>query len=107
MSSACVYLGALWSSRLKYLKKTVSLKIYKKYNWQGAGSELAICTAHIEGCRAELRALRHHYALRVKIRLADFNLVPQIYTRSSSVIIHIHVPNTEQFAFYVCTYFPH
>ena len=92
---------------LEVLEENREFKNLQKYNWQGAGSELAICTAHIEGCRAELRALRHHYALRVKIRLADFNLVPQIYTRSSSVIIHIHVPNTEQFAFYVCTYFPH
>ena len=113
MSSVCVYLEALLSSCLKYLNKTMSLKIYKKYNWHSAGPELAICTARVEGCRAELRALLHplhHYALRVKIRLADVKLFSGytvISTWSSSVTIHIQVPNTEQYTFYVCTYFPH
>ena len=71
-----VYLEALPSSRLKYLNKVVSLKFYKKYNWQHAGTELAICTAHEEGRWAGPRVLLHalcHYTLWVKI-LADFNL---------------------------------
>ena len=71
-----VYLEALPSSRLKYLNKVVSLKFYKKYNWQHAGAELAICTAHEEGHWAGPRVLLHalcNYTLWVKI-LVDFNL---------------------------------
>ena len=62
-------------SRLRYLNKAVSSQIY---NWQYASTKLAICTAHIEGCQAGPRALLHalhHYAGRVKIILAHFNLV--------------------------------
>ena len=47
------------------------------YNWQCASTELAICTAHIDGCRAGPRALMHglhHHMLRVKTILAGFNL---------------------------------
>ena len=77
-----VYLEALPSSRLKYLNKVVSLKFYKKYNWQHAGAELAICTAREEGHWAGPRVLLHalcHYTLWVKI-LADFNLVVSTLT---------------------------
>ena len=75
--SACVYQGVLPSFRLRYMNKAMSLQIYKKYNWQQASAKLVICTAHIEGHRAGPRALLHalhHYALRAKIKLADFNL---------------------------------
>ena len=41
----------------------MSSQIYKKYNWQRASAELAICTARVEGCRVDARALLH--ALRV------------------------------------------
>ena len=71
-----VYLEALPSSRLKYLNKVVSLKFYKKYNWQHAGAKLAICTAREEGRWAGPRVLLHalcHYTLWVKI-FANFNL---------------------------------
>ena len=50
-------LGALPSSRLKYLNKAMSLKTYKKYNWEHAGPELGICTAHVEGCQAGPRVV--------------------------------------------------
>ena len=46
-------------------------------------TELAICTARIEGCRVEPRALLHalcHYTLRAKIILADFNLAVSTQT---------------------------
>ena len=74
---------AFLSSHLRYLNKAVSSQIYKKYNWQQASAELAICTARVEehhaGSRALLHALRH-YALRVKIMLADFNLAVSTLT---------------------------
>ena len=74
---ARIYQGALPSSRLRYLNNAVSLQIYKKYDWQRANVALAICTARVEGRRAEARALLHalhHYALRAKVILADFDL---------------------------------
>ena len=77
-----VYMEALPSSRLKYLNKVVSLKFYKKYNWQHTGAEVAICTAHEEGCWAGPRVLLHalcHYMLWVKI-FADFNLAVSTLT---------------------------
>ena len=68
----CVYQGALLVSRFRYLNKAASSQIYKKYNWQCASAELAICTC--EGApRVLLHALRH-YMLRIKMILADFNL---------------------------------
>ena len=52
--------------------------LHKKYNWQCASTELAICTARVEAPgMVEPRALLHalcHYALQAKIILADFNL---------------------------------
>ena len=74
-----VYMEALPSSRLKYLNKVVSLKFYKKYNWQHTGAEVAICTAHEGvGPRVLLHALCH-YMLWVKI-FADFNLAVSTLT---------------------------
>ena len=64
-----MYQEVLLYSHLKYLNKAV---IYKKYNWQCAGAELAICTACVEGPKALLHALRH--VLGAKILLVDFNL---------------------------------
>ena len=62
------------SSHLTYLNKAVSSQIY---NWLFASANLAISIDCIErhgaGPRVLLHALRH-YALRVKIILADFNL---------------------------------
>ena len=76
-----IYQGALPSSCLRYLSKALSLQLYKKYDWQHASAELAICTAHVEGCRAGLRALLH--ALRAKIILADlfWRFQPQLPNR--------------------------
>ena len=54
-----MYQGALPSSRLRYLNKAVSSQIYKKYNWQHTSIELAICTAHVKGCRAGPGVLLH------------------------------------------------
>ena len=55
----------------------MSSHVCKKYNWQRASVKLAICTACVEECwvgpRALLHAL-HHYVLRAKIMLVDFNL---------------------------------
>ena len=77
---ARIYQGALLSSRLRYLNNTVSLQIYKKYNWQCASVELTLCTAYMEGHwlgpRVLLHAL-HHYALWVEI---IFNLAVSIPT---------------------------
>ena len=59
------------------------LQIYKKYNWQHASAELAICTACVEGRQVEPRALLHalhHHTLQAKIILVDFNLVVSIQT---------------------------
>ena len=64
-------------SRLRFLNNAVSSQIYKKYNWQRASVELAVCITHIEGRQAGLRVLQHAlrlYALRTKIILVDFNL---------------------------------
>ena len=58
---ACDYQGALLSSHLRYWNKAISLQIYKKYYWQCASAELVICTAHIEECRVEPRALLHAF----------------------------------------------
>ena len=58
-------------------------QIYKKYNWQCASAELAICTAHVERRRVEPRVLLHalcHYALQAKIILVDFNLTVSTQT---------------------------
>ena len=56
----------------------MSSQIYKKYNWQRASAELAICTARVEGHQVEPRALlyalRHYARCRRKMILADFNL---------------------------------
>ena len=64
-----VYQEVLLYSHLKYLNKAVSLQIYKKYKWQCAGVELAICTDCVErhwvGQKALLHALCH--AVRAKI----------------------------------------
>ena len=67
----------------------MSLQIY---NWQCAGAELAICTAHVEGRqvrpRVLLRAL-HHYALPAKIILVDINLVVStLIIKLSNLIFH-------------------
>ena len=81
---ACVYVSGsvacrLWS-HLKDLNKVMSLQIYKKYNWQLACTELAICAAYILGHQArprvQLQALRHS----AKIILPDFNLPVSILT---------------------------
>ena len=69
-----MYQGVLPSSCFEYLNKAASLQIY---NWQHAGAELAISTAHVEGCKAGPRALLHalcHYTLQAKMILVDFNL---------------------------------
>ena len=69
-----VYHGVLPSS----LEKAVTSQIYKKDNWQCASAELDKCTARVEGCQAGPRVLLHtlhHYALRPKIILVDFNYV--------------------------------
>ena len=66
-------LGMLPSSRLRYLNKAVSLQTCKKYNWQCASAELAICTAHIEGCWVGPNCMYYiimHWG--VKITLPDF-----------------------------------
>ena len=59
-------------------------QIYKKYNWQCASTELAICTARVEvPGQVEPRVLLHalcHYALQTKIILADFNLAVSTQT---------------------------
>ena len=39
--------------------------LHKKYNWQRASTELAICTACIEGRRVEPRSLLHALSLCV------------------------------------------
>ena len=60
-----------------------SREFAKKYNWQRASGKLAICAARIEGSQAGPRALLHelhHYALRAKIILADFNLAVSTFT---------------------------
>ena len=73
-----VYQGVLPSSRLRYLNKTVSSQIYKKYNWQ--------CVSRVEGHRAGWGQERYsmyvlrHYALQAKIILADFNLAVSTLT---------------------------
>ena len=70
---APVYHGVLPSS----LEKAVTSQIYMKDNWQCASAELGKCTARVEGCQAGPRVLLHtlhHYALRPKIILVDFNL---------------------------------
>ena len=54
-----VYQGALPSSCLRYLNKSVSSQIYKKYNWQHVNDELAIRTACEKGRRTGPRALQH------------------------------------------------
>ena len=69
---ARVYQGALLSSRFKYLNKAVSLQVYKKYSWQYAGVELALCTAHIDGHQAGPRMLLH--ALHVITRCGQNNV---------------------------------
>ena len=59
----------------------MSLQIYKKYNYQRANAELAICTARVEWHRVGPRALLHalcHYALWAKIILAEFNLAVSV-----------------------------
>ena len=71
-----MHLSASIAVLLRYMN--VGSQIYQKYNWQLASTKLAICTVRLEGHRAgprfPLHAL-HHYVLRVKIILADFNLV--------------------------------
>ena len=67
----------LLSAHLRYLNNAMSSQIYKKYNWQCANVELAICTACIEGRWAGPRVILHallHDVLRSKIVVADFNL---------------------------------
>ena len=54
---------------LEVLEENREFENLQKYtcNWHGAGPELAICTARVEGCRAELRVLLHplYQSLRV------------------------------------------
>ena len=79
---AYVYQGALPSSRLRYLNKAVSSKIYKKYNWQCTSDEQAKCTTRVEGCQAgRQECYCMHYVIihgKRKIVLADFNLMVSI-----------------------------
>ena len=59
-------------------------------NWQHAGAELAVCTAHIVGHQAGPRALLHalrHYTLRAKTKLVGFNLgVSTLTTKPPNLI---------------------
>ena len=59
-----------------------------------ASAELAICTACVEGCWAEPRALLHalhHYALQAKITLTNFNLPLSTQTTKLSNLIPCHI----------------
>ena len=91
----CIYQGALLSTVLRYLNKAVSLQIYKKCNLQHASAKLATCATHIEGHwvgpRVLLHAL-HHYSLRVKIILADFNL--EVSTPTTKPLAIQYLANT-------------
>ena len=71
------------SGSVAVLSFEVNSQINKKYNWQRASAELAICTARVEGHWVEPRVLLHalhHYVLRVKIILVDFNLAVSTHT---------------------------
>ena len=78
-----VYQEALPFPHLKYLNKTMSLQIYKKYNGQCAGTKPAMSTAHVEGHQVGPRGPLHafcHYVLWAKMILVNFNLVVSIPT---------------------------
>ena len=77
-----------------WTKPWVHRLIYRKYNWQCANAELAICTARVERHWVEPRALLHafcHYALWAKIILADFHLAVSTQTTKPSNLIPRHI----------------
>ena len=45
---------------LEVLEQSREFAIYKKYTWQGASAESAICTARAEGNQAGPRVLLHN-----------------------------------------------
>ena len=49
----------------------MSLQIYKKYNWQCASAELAICTARVEGRR--VHGAKSATACIMSLRIAGKN----------------------------------
>ena len=66
------------ASRLRYLNKTVSSHIYKKYNWQRVSDKLAQLVKKGTG-RGQERYSMYSYTLR-GIILVDFNLMVSTLT---------------------------
>ena len=85
----CIYQVELPSSRLRYLNKAVGSQ---KCNWQRARTELAPCTARVEGRRAGPRALPRairHYA-RPKYY---WNLIPRQISFPVLKILKLRIPS--------------
>ena len=79
---------------LEVLEQSHEFAIYKKYTWQGASAESAICTACAEGNQAGPRCyciMFGHYVLRAKIILADFDLA--FSTPTTKILLPVKFSN--------------